>query len=271
MVSRLRFFNLAISIAFGIIGGAIARSPQRIVHGKDISIGEFPSTVVLQRLSGKHLCGGTLISFKHVLTAAHCFTRGSKPVGNFDVAPASGIKIIPGHDQLTDSNNLKYYLASHIDIHPQWQGEIDDRNSEADLAVVTLQTEISENEFQKISPLPSTIFEPDTLATAVGWGLTDEKESGLPSKNLQGISLKVLDTNFCKAHRDPFLPNNVICAEGSNRKASICTGDSGGPLYNTKKEVIGVISYSYECTGDFASVFTDVFAYKQWIEHIKNH
>ncbi|XP_015108896.1 uncharacterized protein LOC107035816 [Diachasma alloeum] len=255
IVPAMSSFSLSIVFAFAILAGVTARVPQRIVHGEDASIIEFPSTVVLQRLSGRHLCGGTLISKKHVLTAAHCFTEGSKPNGNLVIAPASGVRIIPGHDHLTDSNKLQHYLADRIDVHPEWPGE-DVEDAGGDLAIVTLKTEIPENKFQKIAALPSARVKPGSVATAVGWGLTQEDESGSPTDHLQRVTFKVLDYNFCKAHRDPLAPKN---------------GDSGGPLYSVNKEVIGVVSYSYSCTGAHPSIFTDVFPYKSWIEAVKQH
>ncbi|XP_063989755.1 trypsin-like [Diachasmimorpha longicaudata] len=269
VVIAMNMFSLSIVLTSVLFAGVIARAPQKIVHGEDASISEFPSTVVIQRSSGRHLCGGTLISNKHVLTAAHCFTDGSKSNGDFVIAPASGIRIIPGQDHLSDSNKFKHYLADRIDVHPEWQGPEADSSS-GDLAIVTLQTEIPENKSQKIASLPSARPKPGSVATAVGWGLTQEDESGSPADKLQRVTLKVLDYNFCKAHRDPLAPENVICAEGMKREVSTCAGDSGGPLYNADKQVIGVVSYSYSCSGTDANIFTDVFAYISWIEAIKH-
>lgn len=43
----------------------------RIVNGRVAERGEFPWTVALMN-SGRQFCGGSLISDRHVLTAAHC-------------------------------------------------------------------------------------------------------------------------------------------------------------------------------------------------------
>ena len=44
---------------------------SRIVGGQQASEGEFPWQVSLQQY-GRHFCGGSLISTKYVMTAAHC-------------------------------------------------------------------------------------------------------------------------------------------------------------------------------------------------------
>lgn len=44
----------------------------RIIGGSKAVMGEFPGKVSLQTRFGAHFCGGTLIHFSHILSAAHC-------------------------------------------------------------------------------------------------------------------------------------------------------------------------------------------------------
>ncbi|OSS44148.1 hypothetical protein B5807_11198 [Epicoccum nigrum] len=45
--------------------------PTRIIGGEDAELGDFPYVVSLQK-NGDHLCTGSLIDARTVLTAAHC-------------------------------------------------------------------------------------------------------------------------------------------------------------------------------------------------------
>lgn len=47
-------------------------SRGRIIGGLLASVGEWPWAVVVKDKNDVHYCGGTLISSRHVLTAAHC-------------------------------------------------------------------------------------------------------------------------------------------------------------------------------------------------------
>lgn len=47
---------------------------ERIVGGKEVDIRQFPHQVSL-RFRNRHICGATIISAKHCLTAAHCYIK----------------------------------------------------------------------------------------------------------------------------------------------------------------------------------------------------
>lgn len=50
------------------------QSAERVIGGSDAQEGQFPYQISL-RVGGSHVCGGTIISNKFVLTAAHCVER----------------------------------------------------------------------------------------------------------------------------------------------------------------------------------------------------
>ena len=65
--------------------GFIFKERNRIINGKECSVNQWPWAVVLGRLrsgssSIRVMCGGTLITKRHVLSAAHCFTSKNNNV-----------------------------------------------------------------------------------------------------------------------------------------------------------------------------------------------
>ena len=64
----------------GIVPDQLINNYHRIVGGTEADINEFPWTVGLYthyRCKGLPVCGGSLISTQHVLTAAHCIQRNT--------------------------------------------------------------------------------------------------------------------------------------------------------------------------------------------------
>ena len=53
--------------------GKLPKSRNRIWGGSKAKISEFPWVVTIIIDDKEELCGGSLITKKHVLTAAHCF------------------------------------------------------------------------------------------------------------------------------------------------------------------------------------------------------
>lgn len=52
--------------------GVYADEPERLVNGIPINIEQYPQAVSIQSTQNSHMCGGSIISSLHILTAAHC-------------------------------------------------------------------------------------------------------------------------------------------------------------------------------------------------------
>lgn len=94
---------------------------------RDSEINEFPSVVSIGVKDNTHVCTGTLITSKHVLTAAHCLTI---------VNPAI-TEIIVGS---IDREHGKIHHASHWIAYAEWKNRSNNEYNplEHDIAIITV-------------------------------------------------------------------------------------------------------------------------------------
>nr|XP_041632819.1 serine protease grass-like [Drosophila kikkawai] len=191
-------------------------------------------------VSNQHgfLCGGTLITKKFVLTAAHC---------------------IDGQDQLCRGVEIyKVTRASvHLDYNPS-QGT-------NDIGLLELESEVQyKNHIQPICVVTDDAINVNNINvfTAFGWGQT---QTGRASQLLMAVRLFRRDSEECHFEFRHQVRDNQICA-GSAR-GDTCHGDSGGPLTTVVGEryiQVGIVSYG---TGmcNASAIYTDVWSYIDWI------
>ena len=161
---------------------------KRVQWGSETGINKYPWMVRVQPIG----CGGTLISNRHVLTAAHCLlkTQNSKLVPIYD----SWTIDLGEHDY---ANSIaKTVSVSDYVPHPDYI--IDDKHvSHYDIAVMTLSSPVTF--IREISPI---CLPADTLETHVGqdailtgWGTT---ELGRPSSTLKEVNCTILSDKECE-------------------------------------------------------------------------
>jgi len=229
----------------------------RIVGGEDAEAHEYPWQVGVEINGRFPWCGGTLISAREVLTAAHCTYDRMK----------SRIKVIVGENDITDAEQIKLNVAEVL-IHPMYNKT----NYNNDFSILRLASPVSFS--SKISPvcLPSNVSDNFTgeVATVTGWGSLGGTGNQIP-EILQEVNVTIITNDVCKSAPSRFYKKSIseamLCASAPGKDS--CQGDSGGPLTvveNGRGTLVGVVSWGQGCAlPKFPGVYARVTAAMDWI------
>ncbi|XP_073961111.1 phenoloxidase-activating enzyme-like [Choristoneura fumiferana] len=246
---------------------------DRISGGDVANVEQYPWLALLEYTGRFTPCGGTLISSRYVLTAAHCVgaTRYGEPkrvrLGEYNTTsyPTDMVEVNGGGFEILEV--VVIGIERHLQ-HPEYRGRAN--GSANDIGLVKLSKNAPYTDFIRPICLPSrdvTVKPPEFLRFfAAGWG----SNGTLFSDVKQHVDLPYVPLNICQIPIKNRLNENQICAGGEAGKDS-CKGDSGGPLMienGETFELVGVVSYGHlRCgTKDFPGVYTHVYKYLDWIK-----
>lgn len=114
--------------------GKVVYSTGYVIGGKGTERGQWPFLVALINLeTNKFMCGGNLITTKHVLTAAHCIQNKNKPTA---ITPEE-LSLLIGRHNLASSaeRGAQVRDVSTINVHPDWK--ISTIKWDADIALLS--------------------------------------------------------------------------------------------------------------------------------------
>jgi len=229
----------------------------RILGGNIASMGQFPYQVLIYyyKNSDEYMCGGAIISERHILTAAHC------------VSDFSRIEVRAGNIDRNSRENWIHASVSEVYVHDEYvpDDSNDSKGPYNDIAVIKLQEPFSlDGKVTKSLKLADTEFSSGQICTVTGWGTT--VEDGSESSILRYVELPIVDRKTCSGQLNKEMKLGEICAAYSTGGKDSCAGDSGGPLV-CGGYLTGVVSWGEGCgRKKKPGVYANVVWYKDWIE-----
>lgn len=245
-------------------GCTCGKTKNRIVGGTETEVNQYP-WITLIDFDGAQ-CGGSLISDKWVLTAAHCFydTRG-----NLVVTDPSKISITLGEHDIQTS--LETTLTKVITPDKQiLHGEYVFSTSLNDIALLRLPAAEDLTVYSPVC-LPSTGADyVGKTAVVYGWGTTSF--GGAISSKLLDVEVPVVSDASAKTSLGVTdAQAAVMLFAGGVAGKDSCQGDSGGPLsYDNsgKHQQIGVVSWGNGCAdANKPGAYADVAVFRSWIDN----
>ncbi|EDV95836.1 venom serine protease Bi-VSP isoform X1 [Drosophila grimshawi] len=245
---------------------------KKVVGGEPAKQGAWPWIALLgydDGSSSPFKCGGTLITARHIITAAHCIRDDLTFVR------------LGEHDLTTDAE------ARHVDIpiakkvrYPQYTP----RNGRGDIAMLYLDRNVqfTDTIIPICMPSSSTLRTKSYVSTnpfVAGWGKT--QENGKSSSVLMQLMIPVLTNEVCRTQyakvnryfNEEQFDKAVLCAGVLSGGKDTCQGDSGGPLMSSEVfnnqirfYLIGVVSYGVGCArAEIPGVYASTQYFMDWI------
>lgn len=295
----------------------------KVYNGQNAKSGEWPWMVgVKDPLKQQIIGGGSIINKRYILTAAHILANSE----GSQLYEDGYLKIVTGWHHSNDdtiaepkrkSLGLDVFDTSTNSWHEDYDGEYHD------IGLIELENDLiypvnmdaggqsyirpaclATSEFVERNLKANDRYNKDaTQCYVVGYGTTGEKEDEdkkTASRPLQEAMLEPLQDSICDKKLQSTMNRRgragvrrqgkgEFCGYNYDKRASFCSGDSGGPYncpvaeqplivkeMNTRKATkvlqyaqVGIVAWNLnDCSKDFPAVFTRVSKYIEWIRTI---
>ncbi|XP_056880283.1 serine protease hepsin-like [Takifugu flavidus] len=240
---------------------------DRIVGGVDARQGSWPWQVSLQ-YDGVHQCGGSIISNRWIVSAAHCFPKRYSFLNRWSVLLGS-ISNKPVNANVAEVKTIVY----HSSYLPFVDANIDDNSR--DIAVLALTQPLTFNEYIQPVCLPThgQRLIDGQMGTITGWGNVGYFRH--LADVLQEAHAPIISDAVCNApdYYDNQITTTMFCAGYEKGGIDACQGDSGGPFVaedclskTSRYRLHGVVSWGTGCAmAKKPGVYTKVSRFLPWI------
>ncbi|XP_036394618.1 serine protease hepsin isoform X1 [Megalops cyprinoides] len=249
--------------------GRRSLTEDRIVGGEESRLGRWPWQVSLQ-YDGAHQCGGSIISDRWIVSAAHCFPERYHHLSRWRVLLGSIYRTATHKSVHVAEVRTVVFHSSYL---PFVDPNIDDNSR--DIAILALTTPLQFTDYIQPVCLPTygqRLVE-GKMGTVTGWGNTEYY--GQPPDVLQEANVPIISDAVCNApeYYDNQITTSMFCAGYEKGGIDACQGDSGGPFVSEdtlskarRYRLLGVVSWGTGCAmARKPGVYTKVSRFLPWI------